>query len=400
MQSQKINWPAALLLAVFGFGALLLWGTSLGLSLPALAALPAQNNETALALLIAATTGFMGSLLLIAGIFTFLKIIGSEAAERPARLPFTNWHIPALILLAAAAILAGNSLKENFVERSLLLPIFTLTATVSPLWLFLGIGTRRMELGPRWRVWGIFGLAMTLGPLVIMLFEAALFLALLTGAAFYVLLHPELTKAITGLAAQAQSLPDPEQALKLFSPYLLKPATMVTMYAYACLMIPMIEELFKPIGVWFFARQLKTPGAGFAMGILSGTAYALLENLGAIAQFSADWNIIAPVRAATSLLHVTTTGLMGWAIVYALNERKYGGFLLSYSMAVSLHGLWNAAAVTLALYSVIEALGKGKFYEWLGISGALVIGMMSIALLIILIASNHAAKSSPLAGDR
>ena len=39
----------------------------------------------------------------------------------------------------------------------IVLPVLTVLVIVPPIWLLFGIGTKGMELGPRWRVFGILG---------------------------------------------------------------------------------------------------------------------------------------------------------------------------------------------------------------------------------------------------
>jgi RsiW-degrading membrane proteinase PrsW (M82 family) len=149
----------------------------------------------------------------------------------------------------------------------------------------------------------------------------------------------------------------------------------------------MIEELFKPIGVWLFARQLKTPMEGFAMGLLSGTAYALVENLGMAAQAGPDWPTIIIARAGAGLLHIANTGLMGWAIASLVNEKKVGRFLLTYIATVTFHGLWNSASVGLAIYSIAQELGKN--YPWVAALSAAALVILIVVFLAILIVSNR-----------
>jgi RsiW-degrading membrane proteinase PrsW (M82 family) len=394
MQTQKIYWPAVLLMLLFGFGVLLLWGLTVVLGITSLPTLFTENPETLTVLILAASTGFQGLVLLAAGSFAFFKVIGRDMADKDARIPFANWHIPALLAVSVVAILVGSLLKDKNVPSLFLLPILTLVATIAPLWLFMGIGTSKMDLGPRWRTWGIFGLGMTLGPVIMLSLEVLLGITIALGIAVYFAMRPELVDPMMQLATQLQSITDPEEVLDLLVPYILKPIPLIIVLGYTAILVPLIEEFFKPIGVWLFARQLKTPNAGFVMGILSGTAYALVENLGMTAQAGTDWTTIVSARAATGLLHITTTGLMGWAIVYMWNERGYLRFFGSYLTAITLHGLWNSAGVSLAFYAAAEALRKGKEYQWFAVLGVLVMGSLVIVLLTILINSNRLARTS------
>ena len=389
MQTQKIVWPAVFLTALFGMGALLLWGVSTIMGISAFSTLFTKNSEalTLTSMIIAASAGFLGLVLLAAAILALLKIMRRETAEQNAHLPFAKWHIPVALLIAVISIGIGGLLTSQSYLSLVFLPILTLSGVIAPLWIIMSIGTRQMELGPRWRAWGIFGLGMTLGPILMMFLEAAAGIVILIGVIIYFSAQPELANKMVQFFAQLQATSGPEQMLNLLTPYLLKPAVIALVLTYTSLAIPMIEELFKPIGVWLFARQLKTPMAGFAMGILSGTAYALVENLGMTAQAGADWPAIVIARSGAGLLHIANTGLMGWAIASLVNEKKVARFFLTYIATVTFHGLWNGASVGLAIYSVAQELGKS--YPWAAALSVTALAILIIVFLAILIASNR-----------
>jgi hypothetical protein len=114
----------------------------------------------------------------------------------------------------------------------------------------------------------------------------------------------------------------------------------------------MIEEILKPLGVWFLAGQKLTPTQGFVFGILSGAGFGLFENLGNTSSGGAAWAILASTRISTLLLHCFTAGLVGWALASAWSQRRYLRLGISYILAVLVHGLWNGMAVLSAAASV------------------------------------------------
>ena len=392
MQTQKIVWPAVFLTALFGMGALLLWGISTVMGISAISTLFTKNSEALTSMIIAASAGFLGLVLLVAAIIALLKIMGRETAEQNTHLPFATWHIPVVLLIAAISIGVGGLLMGQHYLSVIFLPMLTLSGVIAPLWIIMSVGTRRMELGPRWRAWSIFGLGMTLGPLLMMFLEVVVGVVILIGVIIYFAAQPELANKMVQFSAQLQAASGPEQMLNLLAPYLLKPAAIVLVLTYTSLAIPMIEELFKPIGVWLFARQLKTPMAGFAMGILSGTAYALVENLGMTAQAGEDWSAIVIARAGAGLLHIANTGLMGWAIVSLVNEKRVARFFLTYIATVTFHGLWNGASVGLAIYSVAQELGKN--YPWAAALSTAALATLIVVFLAVLIVSNRKLGAS------
>ena len=279
----------------------------------------------------------------------------------------------------------------------IILPLLTLLVIVPPIWLLFGVGTNGIELGPRWRVFSVLGLGMTIGPVIMIAFEIILLVVVIAAGAIIVATQrPELFQEIAGLSERLQNETNPEIILNLVAPYIASPAVIVTVIGYIAVMVPMIEELFKPLAVWIFAGKLDSPAQGFAMGMLSGGAFALLESLNASGDGSASWPVIVSIRAGTSLLHMTTSGLVGWGIASAFREKRYLRFFAAYFAAVLIHGIWNACAVGAGISTIGELIGKS---EWLfNIIPAAICGMtvLGIGMFAVLIASNRKLRSVPV----
>jgi hypothetical protein len=182
-----------------------------------------------------------------------------------------------------------------------------------------------------------------------------------------------------------------QAAVELLSPYITKPATLASIFLYLSLIVPLIEEMIKPLAVWFFAGRLNTPANGFALGMLSGGAFALIESMNVSGNGSAAWFVIVAVRAATSLLHMTTSGLMGFAIVQLVQERKVVRFIATFLAAAALHGIWNACAAGTALATIGEDVGRP---EWLlNLPAALCgIAVLATGMFAVLIAANRKVR--------
>jgi hypothetical protein len=153
--------------------------------------------------------------------------------------------------------------------------------------------------------------------------------------------------------------------------------------------------LFKPLAVWFFARKLSSPAQGFALGMLSGAAFALVESLNASGDGSMSWPVIVLVRAGTGLLHMTASGLVGWGIASAFQQKRLLRLPAAYFAAVAIHGVWNACAVGLGFASLGESIGRP---EWLAqFAPALLDGMLVLGpgMLIVLTACNRKLQAAP-----
>ena len=111
--------------------------------------------------------GFETFLVFAATYFCFQKYNGANSADFQLRSPVKPWHILILVIGAALALVIGYFVAEKEVVNWFILPILTIPAVTLPIVLILSLGIRNIPLGPRWRIWGIFGLGMTLGPLLL-----------------------------------------------------------------------------------------------------------------------------------------------------------------------------------------------------------------------------------------
>ena len=130
----------------------------------------------------------------------------------------------------------------------------------------------------------------------------------------------------------------PEFAGGRFTTFTGLPGVIVTVLLYISVLVPAIEEIFKPIGVWLFARRLQSAAQGFALGALSGAGYALIETIGVSGQQTGEWASLLFSRIGTGLLHITTSALVGAAIV----------LLIAFGTFVGLGGSPAKALVMLA----------------------------------------------------
>jgi hypothetical protein len=205
---------------------------------------------------------------------------------------------------------------------------------------------------------------------------------------FIAIQYPAFFQEMASLSLTLQNETDPEVILESVAPYISNPSVIAVTIGYIAVVVPLIEELFKPLAVWIFARKIESPAQGFAMGLLSGAAFALVESLNASGAGTETWPVIVTVRAGTSMLHVTASGLMGWGIVSAFRERRILRLFAAYFSAVLIHGIWNACAVGVGLSLVGEVIGKP---EWLfNVLPATMGGMfvLAVGMLSMLIVSN------------
>ncbi|MCE9645295.1 MAG: PrsW family intramembrane metalloprotease [Chloroflexi bacterium] len=388
----KPHWPSILILIAFAISAAFIFLIAAILGVGSLMDMFSPDGDPAGGMIISLAFGFEFLLLGVCAAFVLQKAIGRDSADRLIRFPYARWQILLVLGLIFVAVLLGT-LAVNLGSKWLawlFLPILTLFVIVPPLWLVFGLGTRGIQLGPRWQVFSVFGLAMTVGPALMTVLEVLLLVGLIVLAGVFIALRqPDLFAEIMRLGKLLEHETDPAVLIRMTAPYFQKPAFIWVVLGYIALLVPMIEELFKPLAVWVFARKLSSPAQGFALGMLSGAAFALVESLNASGDGSMSWPVIVLVRAGTGLLHMTASGLVGWGIASAFQQKRILRLPAAYFAAVAIHGVWNACAVGLGFASLGESIGRP---EWLAqFAPALLGGMLVLGpgMLIVLVACNR-----------
>jgi hypothetical protein len=349
----------------------------------------------------AAAAGFQSALLLVISWILFQEARGSASARIKAGLP-GRWPLVAFLLLLTGLSLAAGALiaRAGFEALSLVvLPGLTIVILGAPIWAFSTWGAGGLNLGPRWRAAGIFGLGMTVAPLALVTIEVLIAIVMVAVAVIVVVAQPETVAELDRIARSLDSAQDPERIMQLVAPLVLRPGVIAAILAYIAVLVPMVEELVKPLGVWLFARRIESPAQGFGLGILCGAAYSLVEGLGVVGSGGPNWAAAVGVRAGTGLLHIATTGLMGWAIVSATREGRMLRLIATYVLAVMIHGLWNASAIVVALVAVANALGQPGL-QTIGVSAA-VAGMATLfaGMLTMLLAANRRLRQASKAAE-
>jgi len=239
----------------------------------------------------------------------------------------------------------------------LILPPLILAVTVLPLWWYVETGRRGLTLPSPSQGWGVisFSLVVTL-PVILTLELIVLAVVLLIGG-FYISAQPgfsqqfaELQRMLTNPNFDARSL------IPMFAGLLQQPTIIFGSLVVVSGVIPLIEEMFKPLAVWLLAGDRLTPSQGFVAGMLSGACFALWENLTAMSA-SGDGNgtAILVARVGTGLLHIVTAGMVSWGLASVWQSgHKTGRLIGAYLLAVSLHGLWNAAGMLTGIGPMLQ----------------------------------------------
>jgi hypothetical protein len=165
---------------------------------------------------------------------------------------------------------------------------------------------------------------------------------------FRIAANPHLERELMHIINQvAMAGDDLDLAIKLLQPFILQPTVIFWALAIFAGIMPIIEEMIKPLALWLMAGKKLTPQEGFVGGLLCGAGFALLENVlyftGALV--AEDWLFMAISRSTTGVLHMLASGLMGWGLARAWRDRKWVFLGLMSLGSFLLHGLWNALAL-------------------------------------------------------
>lgn len=374
--------------AVFGLGLAVLMGVVI------LSTFLTGGEVDASQTIVLAIAGFEGLVLLAAAVVSVQKVLQQPAVEKESGFTLTAWQVAALIVLAGIAVLIGHLVTTTGAVNWILLPILTLVAVSLPILVLLGLGIRQLPLGPRWQSWNVLGLAMTLAPFLLIVIESLVIILMVVLAVAFIASQPELAREMERLSRQLYFIgPNPEAMTRQLAPLLTRPGVIAAALTYFAVIVPLVEELIKPLGVWLFANRLSSPAQGFALGALSGAGYALIETLGVSAQ-TADWASLLLSRIGTGILHITASALMGGAIVFAVRERRYFRLFRTYLTSVSLHGLWNALAILFTFSTLTEYTAQQGFLAGIQLPVSIGMGLLAVLMLGILILSNRRMRTT------
>jgi hypothetical protein len=377
----------AFLLFAIAAAVLLALGFMLGIS-----ALIVYLNEGGVELqstIYSATMLFLGLLLGVVSVVSLLRFLNNPAAHATVSTSFQGWKIAAGLIGAGLTLGLGSLLQDNSSINWLALPLLTIPAVVLPLWTITGLGTRNLPLGSRWRMWGTLGISLTVTPFTLFMLEVIVVIVLFIFIAIYVALNPQVSAEFQNLSSQLAFIDvQSEEVLRLLVPYIMKPVIIIPVVVFIAVIIPLIEELLKPLAVWLLAGKLESDAQGFGLGALCGAGFALWETFNISGQMN-EWGILLFTRVGTGLLHITTSALMGGAIYLAVRERRYMRLLGTYLLAALLHGLWNLAAITTSFSAVAITYTQLDGYEPIQWASGIGLIVLAIGLLILLVTSNH-----------
>jgi len=345
----------AILGLVSGAGIAFIFGlvTSLGIN----TATPGVEQPPLLTLFLFAGGLVASALLLTPSAYYALRRINGHPIGHSPRLP---WLLrpSLLIFLLPVVLLFGYWIAQIPPLSWFLLPILNVLAIGLPVLWLLYLASRSLPLGSPQRMWGVFGSGLVLGPAIILVLEILAMVAFIVIGVLTIINQPQLMNQIRELIPSIQQgRLSQEQFIQVLLPWLAKPGVILAALIFVGVVVPLIEEAVKPIGVWLLVAFDLSPAAGFTAGALSGAGYAFFESLALGGSGGGDWTAAVSARIATGVIHIFNTALMGWALTRAWQEKRYLNLGLTYLAVVLVHGAWNSLAVISAINDLLSQQG-------------------------------------------
>jgi len=401
LKAGRIEWPSVLQFGLTVFGIFTLWSGALFIATVGISGVIFGKAEGSVftdpqqLFMMAAVYAMIGILALPSAYYALLRILGLCAVDlRPALVKFK----PALWIVALPVVLlVGYWISKISILAWFLLPFLHLLAVVLPVTWILYLSVRRLPLGSPQRMWGVFTSGLLLAPPMALILEGLAGLAFILFGVLYISSRPDLVEQLARFAEWMNlTNPTPELLIEKVSPILVHPVAIFSVLFLGAVVGPMIEEALKPIGVWLLAGNRLSPAEGFVAGAMSGAAYAIFESL-VLTSVGQQWVSVMVARIGTAIMHIFTSGLVGWGLVQARNKRGYALLVVSYLTAVLIHSLWNALTL-ISTFSVLAILHGLKyqftFINNLGLVAPFGLVFLTIGAFVTLLFANRSLGHS------
>jgi hypothetical protein len=306
--------------------------------------IPVADSQLGSSLLFSAGLGFAGTLMIPSIYYSGLRLFSKTSREKRAWTGsgWLGFAIPGLIFF-------GYLSQSNPSWGIFVLPLFHILTNGAAIFWLLYVVKRKLPEESAQRFWGVFGSGLTFAPLI------ALFVEFLILIFFGILLwvfiqsQPELKQDFLILLDHfQQSSITPGIFERTTSRLFETPGIAGGVFIYIAVLIPVVEELIKPVAIWLLPGRNLSPRDGFLLGAVSGAGYALFENL-TIAAETEIWTFVMISRLGTAAIHMLTTALVGWGIASARTEKRYWRLVMAFVAAITLHGVWNGLNILTAL---------------------------------------------------
>lgn len=344
----------------------------LALGLSIILAFSLRNSDQSTPLLIS-TVMAVGLLGLPLAWYAFWRLRGKSRPWRSGILWIVLGVAVAILLLIIGQALASFKVFPE-ITLGIIQPLIFLAASAGLIGLiagkWMGISKLRAWASLASGAWLAVGLALV---------AEIVLVVVLAGVGFVILtiVAPDDAARIMVLVRNPNNV-NPEAFLEFaFRPWLIGGA-----FLLAAVLIPLLEELFKPLSVILILGKRPTAMAAFIGGVLGGLGFAFSESLSNLMNISDPWFVLVVARLGTLVMHGFTAGLVGWGWGQLAAKRPLNLFL-AYIGAVSIHGLWNGLVVVMVFSGLYVSENPDPVSFTTGLLGLLAgVGALIVILLV------------------
>jgi len=330
-------------------------------------------------------TGGVALLVLAVGLGLALAWQAWQAVRGRESKPFRPRRVWPLVLVFLLAIGLGQAVLALDLLPALTFPPFHILVAVMPSVIILGLAGRSLAGLTRWRDMvlqtssGAF-----VATVISFVLEMAAGLGLIAIASAVVAMQPggqEMLESLVDRLRSPMGLEDPAFLSSLAqSPIVIGLALLVL-----AVVVPLIEEATKTLGIGLVAYRRLTMAQAFLWGLAGGAGFALAEGLLNTLGGLDGWTVAMLSRIGATMLHCFAGGLMGLAWYSVLSEQRWGRGLALYGASVSLHGAWNALAGGLTFLSLRleDTASTGTAQPWTGLAMFAVLALLVILAIAV-----------------
>jgi RsiW-degrading membrane proteinase PrsW (M82 family) len=358
---------------------------------------PTTNTSLTSALFDAISMFFCAALLAPLLVYS-IRRLKNKQIPRASLPPIKFWQVAvlaALFLLTVVLASALMTLAGSWWVAAL--PFFVLGIAL-PVAGLIWIAIGGLPTGSWRRVWAALGIGMVGSTMVAMLLEYALVGVAAVAAGVVASVNTAWLKTFQQIKDQVTRGGDIQSLLTQLAPSLTNPLFLLLALAFASFIAPIIEETLKPLAVLLIGKRLHSPAEGFLLGAICGAGFALLEGMLAAGGSPEMLGIGLAGRAASSLMHLTASGLIGWGIASAYLEKRWWRMIGTYVLSISIHGFWNGSIV-LAVFGALRLSLQETGYDVLGlflvVAGIGILGAMLVTIMVLLPIINRRFRTNP-----